>query len=437
MLHQLSFRIFVFFSLLALASAQVFNFPTSPSSAVNFSGLTASSMRDNDLWQINGMDRSPLETPNGSLSKLDLKAPGKARHAYDKGYQFLMRKDPQHAVEHLTIATLIYPSFVAAHNALGSAYLSLGQPDQARGEFTQAISLDDHLPNSYLNLGCAQLALKDYPGAEKSIEKASSLAPLDLDLLTALAYGQFMNHDYSATIATAQQVHGRQHKNAAMVHLYAAAALDWQDKLPEAQSELETFLREDPKSAAAAQARQMLQQIHEDQIHPRPVARTEFKVAFAPSGDVPTGPAQVPQKIQALIQASKESAQIAEAEAANCPTCATSDSPAAPDGSVEAASALTPNGDITNQPHTGYTFRKSTDEVAVFFAATDRGKSVTSLTGADIGIKDDRKTPAAITGFRNESQLPLRMGLVSTLAHPSPIASSSSRRRPPTSWVRS
>jgi VWFA-related protein len=56
--------------------------------------------------------------------------------------------------------------------------------------------------------------------------------------------------------------------------------------------------------------------------------------------------------------------------------------------------------------------RTSADEVAVFFAATDHGKSVTNLTGRNIGIRDDRRAPAAITGFRNESELPLRLGIV-------------------------
>ena len=86
---------------------------------------------------------------------------------------------------------------MAAHNALGSAYLSLKQNDQARAEFAQAIALDDHLPTSYLNLGCAELALGHFPAAEKPFKKLRRIAPLDLQLLTALAYGQFMNHDYA------------------------------------------------------------------------------------------------------------------------------------------------------------------------------------------------------------------------------------------------
>src|ERR1019366_2317431 len=203
---------------------------------------------------INSQNRSPLESPSGSLSKLDLKAPGKARREFDKGYQLLMRKDHQGAVAHLTTATSIYPSFVSAHNALGTAYLGLGQNDQARAEFAQAIALDDHLPTSYLNLGCAELALKHYPAAQEAIQKASSIAPLELQLLTALTYGQFMNHDYAGAVATARQVHKDKHDGAAMVHFYAAAAWAAQDKLQQAQHELLTLLREDPKSPAALQA---------------------------------------------------------------------------------------------------------------------------------------------------------------------------------------
>jgi tetratricopeptide (TPR) repeat protein len=43
----------------------------------------------------------------------------------------------QGAIDHLTIALSIDPSFVAAHTALGSAYMGLGRSDQARAEFAR------------------------------------------------------------------------------------------------------------------------------------------------------------------------------------------------------------------------------------------------------------------------------------------------------------
>jgi VWFA-related protein len=374
--------------------------------------LVQTTMMDGNLFTINTQNRSPLESPTGSLSKLDLKAPGKAKHEYDKGYQLLMRKDMPGAVDHLTMATTIYPSYVSAHNALGSAYLGLGQNDQARTEFAQAVSLDDHLPNSYLNLGCAELALKHYPAAEEAMQKASNIAPLDLTLLTALAYGQLMNKDYAGTIATAQKVHQHKHQGAAMAHLYAAAAWEKQDKLPEANKELLTLLREDPKSPAAAQAVQMIDELKQDQKLPAALA-TDLKVSYTTVASQPTGPVELPERIRQLLQEQKENAQIAEAEAAaECPDCDNTGSPASPEPTAATAPGATSQPAPSTSKYKGLTLHASADEVAIFFAATDHGKSVTNLTGKDVGIRDDRKPPAAVTGFRNEGQLPLRLGLV-------------------------
>ncbi len=391
-------------------SAQVLNMPGSINNMVSTS-LSGMQM-DANLWLINGQSSSPLESPNGSLSKLDLKAPGKARHEYDKGYQLLQRKDLQAAVEHLTTATSVYPSYVAAHNALGSAYLGLKQNDQARAEFAQAVALDDHLPTSYLNLGCAELALGHFPAAQDAIQKASTIAPLDLQLLTALAYGQLMNHDYPGVVATARQVHERKHDGAAMVHFFAAAAWDAQDKRPLAQKELLTLLREDPKSPAALQAVQIIEDLKKDQNRPPPAPDAGLKVSITDvPAEAPTGPVQLPERIRKLLQDAKENTQIAEAEAeAECPGCAATD-PAAP-AEPDVAPGPVPHPSVPPSSYAGFTLHASTDEVAIFFSATDHGKPVTNLARGDVDVRDKGDRPAAVTGFRSQSELPLRLGLV-------------------------
>jgi VWFA-related protein len=60
----------------------------------------------------------------------------------------------------------------------------------------------------------------------------------------------------------------------------------------------------------------------------------------------------------------------------------------------------------------GWVLHKSVDEVALFFAATDHGRSVSDLTQQEVSIRDDHQVPAAVIGFRNQSELPLRLGLV-------------------------
>jgi tetratricopeptide (TPR) repeat protein len=164
MLRVLRFVLPLFLTLISsLLSAQVMSIPSSGYGEYSGGpvglGLISPEQMVNNLYGMsaNTHNLSAGENTVSSVSKLDLKAPSKARREYEKGYQLLLRKDCQEALLHLLKSTELYTDFPAAHNALGSAYLNLGQNDQARQEFSKAVSLDDHLPNSHLNLGVAQL----------------------------------------------------------------------------------------------------------------------------------------------------------------------------------------------------------------------------------------------------------------------------------------
>jgi Ca-activated chloride channel family protein len=347
-----------------------------------------------------------LESLSGPVSKLDLKAPAAARREFAKGVQLLGRKNFGDAADHLKKAISIYPAFVAAHNGLGSAYLYLGQSEQAETEFSQAVALDDHLPYSYLNLGWAQLARSNFSRAQESIQRASGLAPLDLHLLTALSYAQLLNHDYGAAITTAHLVHSRKHDDAAIVHYFAAAAWQGQDNLPETRNELQFFLDEAPQSPSADAARQVMEQIKQWQDHPRPAVEIAFNAAPL-DANATTG---VPTAARRVLQQIEQQKQLAEVESV-CDTCPeTSSSEPLGDGNGRGTS-------VSGAEHAGlnispYALRSTVNEVAVFFAATDHGKSVADLSRQDIVIRDAGRPPATITQFRSESQLPLRLGLV-------------------------
>lgn len=407
MFWRLSLAVSLLPVLICAGSAQALNMTS------GLLGLNATHAEDQSLWLINGANRSPLETASGSLSKLDLKAPGKARREYEKGYQLLLKKDFQGAIGHLTIATSIYPSFVAAHDSLGSAYLGLHQDERARDEFARAAELDDHLPTPLFNLGCADLALNQYPAAEQSFQKASALAPLDLTVLTALAYGEYLNRDFAGVVNTAAKVHERKHDGAALVHFYAAAALEAEREFPQAQNQLDTLLKEDPKSPAAAQAHLMMVQLEQEAKLPPPSPLPDGGLK-APIVTVdaaePTGPVQLPENFRRLMQEAKENSQLEEAEATQpCAGCvaAVPSAAAAPEPSMtDAIRSPVARGDG------GLLFHASTDEVALFFAVTDHGRPVTNLTNKDLHILDDERPPVAITSLRNESELPLRLGLL-------------------------
>ena len=390
-----------------VAAAQLFSVP---SQGDNFGGglpsLSAlqTAKMDSTIFQFNTPEASPLESSD-SVSQLDLKAPEKVRREYWKGYMQLLRKDLQGAIDHLARAASMYPSFVAAHNALGIAYLNLGQIQQARDEFARAVALDDHLPGSYLNLGCAQLQLQQYPEAIESLKKASSIAPLDLQLLKALTYAEFKNHDYPAVIATARHVHSHKHQGAAVVHLYAAGAREAQHNLNEALGEMETLLNEDPKSPLSGQFRQILDQIKAEQVslaqvkrHPAAPSPSVSSALLLPNAEV------VSPQIRQPSQGMTEHNQIAAAKTETGATTASAD----PVGATgPSAGSEQPDENVAHQ-----VIRFQVQEVAMLFAATDHGKSVTNLSLSDIEIRDDNQPPQTILGFRNVTQLPLRIGLI-------------------------
>jgi len=54
---------------------------------------------------------------------------------------------------------------------------------------------------------------------------------------------------------------------------------------------------------------------------------------------------------------------------------------------------------------------KQVNEVNVLFIAARKGSPVDGLGQSDISVRDDDKVPAAISGFRTERELPLRVGV--------------------------
>jgi Ca-activated chloride channel homolog len=347
-------------------------------------------------------DGTPVVPPD-SVSKLDLMAPGKARSEYTKGFADLYRKNFNGAAAHFEKAVAIFPKYVSAHNALGTAYMNLSQNEKARTEFQTAVSLDDHLPFSSTNLALACIAVKDYPAAAQAIQKASATSPLDMKLRVILAYVQLMNQDYPGVLSTAQQVHQQKHGHAAMVHYFAASAYQLQHNLDGMQSELQIFLQEDPKAPNAESARQTLAKMEEIKNNPPPAQTT---ITYETDASQPVAaPGSMPAATRNALARFKLQSQVESAECENCPTA---DADPGPNNSVKPVVPY----NFRPRINAGWTLRSSVDEVGVFFAATDNGKAVCDLHAAEVKVLDDRKTPAAVLDFRNESQLPLRLGFV-------------------------
>ena len=336
------------------ASAQLAEM-NAPGGGITALDAIGSARLDLKIFQMDSFDprTTEIQSPDGSVSWLDIKAPERPRREYQKGRMLLMRRHPEDAIEFLNQAIAWDPQFFAAHNALGTAYLDMGDYRRAKSEFATAAALDGHLPNSYLNLGCAELDLRQYAQAEDSLRQAARLAPLDAQLKLALIYAEFLNHHYSAVLATSRQARWRKDDGADLAHLFIAGAWLALGHPAAAEQEINVLLSEDSASPFAPQFRRILKQIQLEDARSAPASLR----AGSASSSVPSG------------------------------------------GDVAGGTPAT-------------TFHMDEDEVGLQFAALNLGQSVTDLTASDVTILDDHRPPGAILQFRNETRLPLRLGFV-------------------------
>ena len=341
---------------------------------------------------------------SGTVSALDLEAPRGAVAEFNKAAELLQHQKAADALTHLRKAISSYPKFVSAHNNLGLAYLETDQQDRAREEFETAAKLDGKFAESFLNIGKLALLQKDFVEAESNLEKAAAVRPGDAKLLTVLAYAQNGGHEYLHAIETAVRVHELRHDGLANVHYVAAAAAIALKDFDVVQRELEFFLKEDPTNPLAPTARYNLKIL------------ADSKTASVRSNSVEqqTNPANA-QGIGTFPNSEQLKNGLASLGTDDdvCTDCPTTEASLHPPVGPETRVAPASDSNIVARTSSGsWTIRQVIDEVAVFFAVTNRGKLVNNLEAKDFSIQDDNKPPSKVLQFTSQSKLPLRLGLL-------------------------
>ncbi len=331
----------------------------------------------------------------GTVSVLDLAAPGKAVNEFNKAAALLTQQHSKQAIPHLQKAIAAYPKFVSAHNDLGLAYMELEDSENARSEFEKAVSLDDKFPGSFLNLGRLALMQKDFARAKALLERAASLRPRKADVLTVLAYAENGAGQYQRAIETAGRVHALEHKGMANVHYIAASAAISLDDFPTAQRELEFFVREDPANPLAPIAHQDLAVLARRQNQPAQASGAQPQ---------PRMTASAPQTFPNTARLRDQLSALGD-EKADTSRPDSSDLNASPGMPGAPASSGGSSG-------AGWVIRKTVDEVAIFFSVTSHGHLVTGLGPSDIHVLDDHKPPLKVLQFAPSSALPLRLGML-------------------------
>src|SRR5262249_27814064 len=117
--------------------------------------------------------------PAGTIDKRELLIPGKAIKEFRRSMKAVNSGNFRAAADYLRKATKIAPTFVEAHNNLGSVYINLGEYDQAVRELQKTIDLSPNLETPHHNLAVALIPLHRLPEAELAARRALDLDPQD------------------------------------------------------------------------------------------------------------------------------------------------------------------------------------------------------------------------------------------------------------------
>ncbi len=341
---------------------------------------------------------------SGTVSALDMNAPKKAVEKLREATTLLAAQKAKEAVRYLQKAIEIYPKFVSAHIELGLAYFDL-KDKRAKDEFETATKLDDQLPVSHLYLGMFSLWSNDFNAADENLEKAALLSPNNPKILDALAFAQNGARKYADVLKTVEHIHRLDHRGMADVHYIAAAAALSLHDTKSGESELNTFLREEPTGALAPVARNYLEKLSQGDKSPAQEAGSTNAQA------VPLSTKQL--SFPNTLRLESELKAVA-ASADSLDETEDSDSPAIEEGDlawhVDASKPPTsvPDGSWVNN----FTIRQTVDETALFLAVSEHGKMINDLAASDIRIRDDNKPPVRVLEFLPQSKLPLRLGVL-------------------------
>jgi tetratricopeptide (TPR) repeat protein len=141
------------------------------------------------------------------------------------GFVYIDTEKDQQAIEPLVKSLQVNPRSAPSHLGLGMAYVNLDRPEEAIKELNEALALDRRDFRSHLYLGIALKNTGRLDQAEKSLKEA-----------------------YSVGGPT----------QARTAHLHLASIYSTRKEYQKAITELETYLRENPKATNASQVREAI-----------------------------------------------------------------------------------------------------------------------------------------------------------------------------------
>ncbi|MCE2439700.1 MAG: tetratricopeptide repeat protein [Candidatus Latescibacteria bacterium] len=124
---------------------------------------------------------------------------------YNNAVRAIGAEDYGAAIESLQKAIALAPGKPMSYQALGVAYLNMGQAQAGIDAYEKAVELDSTEASSFVNLGRAYMNMKNYDEATQCFARAHRLAPDNAGFLNDLARAQQFTGDTAAALESAEK----------------------------------------------------------------------------------------------------------------------------------------------------------------------------------------------------------------------------------------
>jgi len=196
--------------------------------------------------------------------------PERGKTLFLRSQELAKADDHAGAIDQLLILTGEFPNFMPGFNELGVQYLRLGQLDKAAAAFTQAIKLEPEAFQPKLNRGMALVTMKRYSDAEPVLLAAKKLddqsGAVHYFLGTAQAnLGKFDVAEKELTRAVSMGGNEMNEAHRVLAIIYSSKG----DKT-KAATEIETYLKINPKAPDAEQLQKVLESLRSQMSQKQP-----------------------------------------------------------------------------------------------------------------------------------------------------------------------
>jgi len=203
----------------------------------------------------------PGQNAGSMVSAAQLAVPKKARHEYEKAENAAQKNKWAEANQRLQRALDIWPKFAEALVLRAIIERNAYSSQQAITDAEKAVESDPSYGKAYVVLGAAYTDANRWDDAVRVLDHGVRIAPDYWQGYYEMSRTLLLKRDFAGALQQAQKASDVGHTNFAMLHLIKGYAYLGLANQTAARTELETYVKLDPKSDASLRVRTILERM--------------------------------------------------------------------------------------------------------------------------------------------------------------------------------